>query len=95
MTGTVILKLEKEEKVQEITLNMGKLLDSAKKAARLNKLNKEGWIVKEVSGTDTQTVAFMQKIAQGYKPGTKEMLAQAGLTAIPNVLKKHFEKDKT
>ena len=95
MTGTVILKLEKEEKIQEITLNLGKLFDSAKKAARLNKLNKEGWIVKEVSGSDTERVAFFQKIQQGYKPGTTEMLTQAGLTAIPDLLKKHFEKDKT
>jgi hypothetical protein len=95
MKGTVILKLEKEGEIQDITLNMGKLLQMAKRAARLNKLNREGWIVKEVSGSDTETVAFFQKIQQGYKPGASEMLAQAGLTAIPNILKKHFEKDKT
>lgn len=93
MGQTVTLKLEKNGETQEITMKTSSMMDMAKKAARLGKLNKDGWAVVDVYGSDPEKVAFMKRIAGGYVPGAGEMLKAAGLSAMPKPLKKLFKKE--
>lgn len=95
MGKTVTLKLEKNGETQEITMKTSSMMDMAKKARRLSGLNKDGWRVLDVYGTDPEKVAFIKRIAGGYTPGAGEMLKAAGLSAVPGPLKKLFKKEDT
>lgn len=88
----VVLKLEKNGEKQEVKMKTNSMMDMAKKAAKLARLNKNGWKVLEVTGNDTGKAAFMQKIAEGYIPGAKEMLKEAGLPGMPKKLKRFFKR---
>lgn len=89
----VTLTLEKNGELKEVTLKTKSNWNMAKKIKPLMKYARQGWTIQEVSGNDPERIAFFQKIADGHKPGAREMLSHAGLPGMPKRLKKFFNKD--
>ncbi len=89
-----MLKLEKAGEIVEVKLETANMMQMAKSAKKIAGKARAGWTILEVSGTDEEKVAFMRKIASGYKPGAREMMSEAGLQSMPGVLKKFFKDDE-
>jgi hypothetical protein len=90
------LELIREGETEEVTMKSSPT-GMAKKLPRLLKMLKQGWSLKDITGSDERMKARMKAVLEGYMPGqaapVRKMLAESGLKEVPGMLKNVLKKD--